>query len=354
MKIKSVKAYKKNLALQKPYTIARETITEVENIFFEIILESGIRGIGAANPAPEVVGEGPAQTFENLQSDFIQYLIGKDIRYYLHHIYTCREHFKNLPGTQACIDIALHDAFGQFIGIPVVDFYGKHHEKLLTSVTIGIKDVKGTIDEASDYKAKGFRVLKVKTGLDADLDAERVIKLKEKFSNHFTIRVDANTGYKLDDLNLFLEKTKQAGVELIEQPLLPAIDKDLLQLPAETRRILAADESLKNAQSALKISQQNLYGIFNIKLMKCGGIAGAFEIASIAKPAGIDLFWGCNDESIVSITAALHAAFACPHTKYLDLDGSLDLAEDAVSGGFTIKDGYMFPNNKPGLGVTIL
>ena len=130
-----------------------------------------------------------------------------------------------------------------------------------------------------------------------------------------------------------------------------AIDKDLLQLPAAMRKTLAADESLKNAQSALKISQQELYGIFNIKLMKCGGIRGAFEIASIAQPAGIDLFWGCNDESIVSITAALHAAFACPHTKYLDLDGSLDLAEDVVSGGFTIKDGYMFPNGEPGLGL---
>jgi L-alanine-DL-glutamate epimerase-like enolase superfamily enzyme len=94
-----------------------------------------------------------------------------------------------------------------------------------------------------------------------------------------------------------------------------------------------------------------LYGIFNIKLMKCGGITGAFEIAAIAKPACIQLFWGCNDESIVSITAALHAAFACPHTKYLDLDGSLDLAEDVVSGGFTIEDGYMYPNDKPGLGL---
>ena len=354
MKIKSVKAYRKNLSLQKPYTIARETITDVENIFFEITLENGIKGIGAANPAPEVVGETPAQTFQNLQSDFVEYLVGKDIRHFLYHIHSCREHFKNLPGTQACIDIALHDAFGQFIGIPVVDFYGKHHEKLPTSVTIGIKDVKGTIEEANDYHAKGFRVLKVKTGLDAEGDAERIIKLKEKFKDHFTIRVDANTGYTLNDLKNFLDKTKNAGVELIEQPLLPAIDNDLLQLSLETRKTLAADESLKNAQSALKLAQQNLYGIFNIKLMKCGGINGAFEIASVAKPAGIDLFWGCNDESIVSITAALHAAFACPHTKYLDLDGSLDLAEDIVDGGFTIADGYMFPNEKPGLGLTIL
>jgi len=354
MKIKSIKPYRKNLALQKPYTIAREVITDVENIFFEITLENGIVGIGAANPAPEVVGETPDQTFENLQSSFVESLVEKDIRQFLKHIHFCRDHFSNLPGTQAAIDIALHDAFGQFIGVPVVDFYGKYHERMLTSVTIGIKDVKGTIEDADDYKSRGFRVLKVKTGLNAELDSERVIKLREKFGDYFTIRVDANTGYDLKQLQSFLDKTKSCSIELIEQPLLPAIDSELSHLPPLTRKKFAADESLKNATSALQLAQKELYGIFNIKLMKCGGIVGAFEIANIAKSAGIDLFWGCNDESIVSITAALHAAFACPHTKYIDLDGSIDLAEDAVSGGFIIKDGWMYPNNKPGLGLQIL
>ena len=80
------------------------------------------------------------------------------------------------------------------------------------------------------------------------------------------------------------------------------------------------------------------------------GLLGAFDIATIAKAAGINLFWGCNDESIISITAALHAAFACPHTKYIDLDGSLDLAEDMVNGGFILQEGIMSISDKPGFG----
>ena len=66
------------------------------------------------------------------------------------------------------------------------------------------------------------------------------------------------------------------------------------------------------------------------------------EIAIIAQNASIDLFWGCNDESIISITAALHAAYSCPNTKYIDLDGSFDLAEDLVTGGFKIENGLVF------------
>ena len=55
----------------------------------------------------------------------------------------------------------------------------------------------------------------------------------------------------------------------------------------------------------------------------------------------------------MSITAALHAAFACTNTKYLDLDGSFDLAEDIVSGGFLLNDGMMSISNKAGLGVEL-
>lgn len=61
--------------------------------------------------------------------------------------------------------------------------------------------------------------------------------------------------------------------------------------------------------------------------------------------------WGCMDESIVSISAALHAALASPATRYLDLGGSLDLARDVVDGGFVLEGGYMRTTEAPGLGV---
>jgi L-alanine-DL-glutamate epimerase-like enolase superfamily enzyme len=59
------------------------------------------------------------------------------------------------------------------------------------------------------------------------------------------------------------------------------------------------------------------------------------------------------NESIISITAALHAALASRATCYLDLDGSLDLARDIVNGGFILKDGMLSVSNKPGLGVDL-
>ncbi len=355
MKIKSIRSYAKNLALSKPYSIATRTISDVENIFLEVELENGIVGIGAANPAPEVVGESPADTLANCQTAFFGQLEGRDIRHFQQMIFEAHEQFPHLPGTQAILDIALHDAFGQFLGIPVAAFYGQKIQSLPTSVTIGIMPLEETLEAAEDYKKQGFIVLKVKLGMNVEGDVERVRKLRERFGSHFTIRVDANQGYSLEDLKTFYAGTNSAGVELVEQPMLVGTETELLQLPAGQRRLLAADESLKSPVYAMKLAQEpHPFGIFNIKLMKCGGIVPALEIGSIARHGGIDLFWGCNDESIVSITAALHAAFACSNTRYIDLDGSLDLAEDVVQGGFVIEKGLMRPTGQPGLGLSLL
>jgi len=174
----------------------------------------------------------------------------------------------------------------------------------------------------------------------------------KNFGEKFVIRIDANQGYTPEKTIEFYQKTKHLNIELIEQPL-PAKEIDAMKkLPDEIRKVVAADESLLTPKSALELVKPPVAsGIFNIKLMKCGGISQALKIADIAAQENIELFWGCNDESIVSITAALHAAFSCVNTKYIDLDGSLDLARDVVKGGFILKDGVMYCSDKPELGV---
>ncbi|MEO5889335.1 MAG: dipeptide epimerase [Ferruginibacter sp.] len=353
MKIRSVKAWLQRIPLTKPYTIAYKTTDDTEIVFFEIMLENGITGIGASNPFAEVVGETPAVTLANLQQDFIQELTGRDIRHFNQLIDEALLKFPHLPGTIAAIDIALHDAFCKFLNIPVVDLYGRKIATLPTSFTIGIKEQTAEmLEEAKAIFLAGFKIIKLKTGLDVEQDIERVSKLAEEFGGKMLIRVDANQGYDLTRLKHFIQQTKKLAIELIEQPLPVGEEKGLATLDLPERKSLTADESLIDAASALRLAYSpQPFGIFNIKLMKSGGIRGSREIALIAANAGIDLFWGCNDESIVSITAALHAAYSCANTKYLDLDGSFDLASDLVSGGFTVKDGYMYCSNEAGLGL---
>ena len=66
-------------------------------------------------------------------------------------------------------------------------------------------------------------------------------------------------------------------------------------LPDEIRKVIAADESLISPKDAIElIKPPRAAGIFNIKLMKCGGVSQGLKIADIAQHEGIDLFWGCT------------------------------------------------------------
>ena len=352
MKIKSIKTWVTDLGNTKPYVIAFKTVDEVKNAFVEITLDNGISGIGAGNPSEYVVGENLDQTVAALAEKNIDFLIGRDIREIRQLLYELLIKFPANPGACAALDIALHDAFTKQLGIPLVKFLGQKIFSLPTSNTIGIKNVEETLKEAEEYGQRGFTVLKVKLGIDLEEDIERMVKLREKFGKKFVIRIDANQGYDAQQTIEFFNRTKGLDIELIEQPLPAKAITAMKALPDDIKRKIAADESLISPKSALElVKPPNAAGIFNIKLMKCGGIDQALRIADIAYQENIELFWGCNDESIVSITAALHTAFACANTKYIDLDGSLDLARDEVKGGFILKDGVMYCSDKPGLGV---
>ena len=352
MKIKDIKVSKENLELTRPYSIAYKSVDSVDNCVVEIIAENGMYGLGSANPSKYVVGEDVDDTVSILQQHDFDWLIGRDIREMNQLTYELIQHFPDKPGAAGTLDIALYDLFTKYLGIPLVKFLGQKHTSMPTSITIGIKGVEETLEEAKEYVGRGFKHLKVKMGRSLEEDMARLKRLKEEFGKEVFIRVDANQGYTKMQLEDFYYNTLSMDVELIEQPLPADAVDEYKRLPNVVKKLVALDETMKNPHDAMILaSKPTAGGIFNIKLMKCGGISCARQIAAIADGADIELMWGCNDESIISISAALHAAFSAPNTRYIDLDGSFDLARDVVKGGFVIKDGVMSLTDKPGLGV---
>ena len=353
MKIIAAHAWLERLPLTRPYTIAYDTFYDTRVVMLELTMENGMTGIGSANPFEEVVGESPEQTLELLQNIWCAKLIGLDIATFADFIDAISAALSHQPGTLAAIDIALHDAWAKWMGKPLATLLGQCMDGLPTSVTIGIKDATASVQEAKEYVAMGFTALKVKTGVNVEADIECLQRIREAVGQSIELRVDANQGYQLKDLLHFYQSTQKINIELIEQPL-PSGQEDVLKtLPEAIRKILVADESLTGFEAAQSLCKSPIpFGIFNIKLMKCGGIRAARKMAALALQHGIPIFWGCNDESLAGIAAALHAAYSCPGTKYLDLDGHLDLERDVVRGGFSMEDGKSFLLDEPGLGIS--
>jgi L-alanine-DL-glutamate epimerase-like enolase superfamily enzyme len=249
--------------------------------------------------------------------------------------------------------MALHDLLGKRLGLSLGTLFGRCHPALPTSITIGIKPTDEALVEADEYLGRGFRILKVKIGKSFEEDLERLARLRERVGPDVTIRADANQGYTAAQVARFFAAAP--GVEFLEQPVPATSIDELRPLPEDVRARIAADESLLAPADALRLVQPpRPAGIFNIKLMKCGGIAPARTIAAIAEAGAVSLMWGCMDESCIGISAALHAALASPATRFLDLDGSFDLARDIAEGGFVVENGGLRPTGGPGLGVRLL
>jgi L-alanine-DL-glutamate epimerase-like enolase superfamily enzyme len=259
------------------------------------------------------------------------------------------------PAARAATDMALHDLWAKHLGLPLVELLGRVHRSLPTSITIGIGSIQESIQEAREYRDRGFRIIKVKIGRSIEEDVERLHSLRQEMGRETIIRVDANQGYSVDRFKKFLKQTASLALECIEQPLAARDIAGMRGLPEAVRKKVVADESLVDARDLITcLEHPRPFGIYNVKLMKCGGIAPAMQIAEIAQLAGLDLMWGCMDESIVGISAALHAALASPATRYLDLDGHLDLARDLVTGGFVLQNGELSVTDNAGLGVDLL
>jgi L-Ala-D/L-Glu epimerase len=352
VKIVSMEYINVEMKLASPYTIAYETIDKTVNTFLKLTTNTGVSGYGCAAPDLEVTGETPQTVSDCLDGPAQNALIGKDplrLSYIMEQI---KKNTARQPSALAAIDMALFDILGKTANLPVWKILGGFRNRIKTSITIGIMPLKETLEMARDFIAKDFKCLKIKGGINLLEDVERMNRVREAVGKSIALRFDANQGYSVEDSIKFVKETKAAGLELIEQPT-PRGNPAMLHRVTNTVSIpVMADESLMNLRDAFRLARNDLVDMINIKLMKVGGISEALHINSVARSANLEVMVGCMDESALAIMAGLHFALAKPNVIYADLDGHLDLINDPA-GEISIRNGYLYPNEKPGLGLDL-
>jgi L-Ala-D/L-Glu epimerase len=127
-------------------------------------------------------------------------------------------------------------------------------------------------------------------------------------------------------------------IEFVEQPMpASAPVRDMAWLKSRSPLPLFADESCQNARD-ISDCAQGFHGV-NVKLIKTGGITGAYETLQAARRAGLKTMIGCMIETSILITAAAHLAEL---TNHLDLDGNLLISNDPFAGATAQKGALSF------------
>jgi len=350
MKITAIEVWPVVMSLKEPYTIAYETVTQVTNIFLRVETSQGPTGYGCAAPDEKITGETPQSVLNSLTHIASPAIKGADPHRRAMIMERLKQQMLAHPSALAAVDMALHDIMGKTANMPVWKLLGGFRDRMRTSITIGILPANETVERAKERVSEGFKCLKLKGGLDVDSDIERVCRVREALGKGIEIRFDANQGFTVEQALRFVEGTRNAKLELMEQPT-PKNEVDLLgRITSSVHIPVMADESLMNLREAFRIARRSLADMVNIKLMKVGGILEAILINAVARSAGLEAMVGCMDEASLSIAAGLHFALGRPNVAYADLDGHLDLIGDPSAGAVILRDGVLYPTGEPGLG----
>lgn len=322
-----LKFWRVDLKLAYPWRIARTlgspATTTYPVVFVELRSQDGRLGRGEAAPS-ERYGE-TAETVE-------AFLSRVDAR---------RLSFDNLeeslawlaqlsPGDAAAktaLEVALVDGATRAARQPVYDYFklGFTEGKHITSLSIGIDTpdmIRRKVQAAADYP-----VLKLKVG--SPQDGPNLAALREVAPDK-PVRLDANEGWKTKEEAIrHIEALYQLGpIQFIEQPLpASAPPEDMAWLKARSPMPLFADESYPDARSVAGCAEC-FHGV-NVKLVKTGGLTGAYQALQAARRAGLKTMIGCMIESSLLISAAAHLAELA---DYLDLDGNLLITNDPFEG----------------------
>jgi len=350
MKITSVEYFRLDMPLAMPYTIAYETVDHATNIILKLTTDKGITGWGCAAPDKNVTGETAEEVINNFNSVIIGLLNNQSPFQIARINHSLKQLLPGAASTMAMVDIALYDILARKAKLPLYQLLGGYQNKIATSVTIGILPLKETLDQANYYLKKGFRILKLKGGLNLEADVEKILKIREKYGKEFSLRFDANQGYSVDEAIDLIKLTNTANIEILEQPTNQKKEERLGQVTQKIDVPVMADESIKTLKDAFRLASNDLIDMVNIKLMKVGGILESQHINSVAKAAGLEVMVGCIDECALGISAGLHFALSRANIEFADLDGHLDLLEDPFMDLFRLKDGILYPSNSEGLG----
>jgi len=352
MKIEKIELRHVRLVLVSPFTTSMGTEYDEEHIIVRIDGE-GITGWG------ESVAEGtPFYSYETVKTawhimeDFlVPAILGKNLT----SIDNAIQSWAKVRGhrmAKAGLEAALWDLFAKAEGKSLSQMMGGVRSKIDVGVSIGIQSDPGAlVKKVEGYLKEGYKRIKIKIAPGSDIELVKAIR---KNYPHVLLQVDANSAFKLSDVDLF-KAMDEYNLLLIEQPLSCDDIYEHSKLQRELTTPICLDESIHSfadAQAALELDSCR---VINIKPGRVGGFTESILIHDLCDSKDIPVWCGGMLES--GIGRAGNVALASLPNFVLPGDISASkryYKEDIIDPYFEVNsDGTMDVPTKPGIGVEV-
>ncbi len=212
------------------------------------------------------------------------------------------------------LDTALLDLSARLRGVPMASLLGIECESIgpvpVCALLAGQTPEEVT-RQAHIAVGQGHTSFKLKVGASPiAVDANKVASLRMAIGSDFSIRLDANRAWTLDQAEVALHAFQPYGIEFLEEPLRSPQPGDMRRLSDATGVALALDESLSGAAALSAFIEHDGADYLVLKAARLGGPTRCVEIARLAATAGIKVVVTDSIESAVGMSTAVHLASA--------------------------------------------
>ena len=343
MKITQVKLGRISTPLRVPFKTALRTVSSVEDVIVELHTDTGAVGYGEAPPTGVITGDTTGAIIGAIRDHIAPAILGRGLDEFEDLTAAVQKALVHNTSAKAAVDMALWDLLGQKYSAPVYRMLGGARSNIVTDITISVNPPEEMARDARTAIQRGYDCLKVKVGIDPELDVARLAAVREAVGKDVKLRIDANQAWNAKQAVRILDQMQEKGldIEFVEQPV-PAADLEGMQYVTRHASVPA---------DALRIMQTGAADFVNIKLMKCGGITNALRIASAAEVYGVECMIGCMLEAKISVNAAVELACAKKIITKVDLDGPVLCSEDHILGGAVFDEKNITVSDAPGMGI---
>ncbi len=194
----------------------------------------------------------------------------------------------------APLDIAVWDAFGKTLGLPVSRLLGGARDRLPVYASDGfwyslsLDDLAASAKRAFDA---GFRAVKLRVGNEAHPDGEagRVRAVREAVGPSVAIMVDATETWAVDRAIRTGKALQEAGVIWLEDPVSHTDVAGMARVAAALDIPVATGEHLYQIADFTRLLEARATGVALIDLGRIGGVTPWRHAASVAHGFGVQV-----------------------------------------------------------------